>query len=189
MLLHCCGRLIISVLGTQTLGITATTLEQLRTHTMDFQFVQNLSQSHALVGFCFLFFWNAQEALCCSNEAERRWHRTQTAWFPFWGWTEPPRRERGGLIPFLEEEMEVDVPALGGGCRERVAAGGWLLSGSWGIVRRGVALAPGTPRFTGTGNTWLGRAEANTRVEVPGAPENLRENRNCKYATRVRNKI
>ena len=33
--------------------------------------------------------------------------------------------ERGGdPIPFLEEEMEVDVPALGEGCRERVAAGG-----------------------------------------------------------------
>ena len=30
----------------------------------------------------------------------------------------------GGLIPFLEEEMEVDVPALGEGSRERVAAGG-----------------------------------------------------------------
>jgi len=30
----------------------------------------------------------------------------------------------GGLNSFLEEEMEVDVPALGEGCGERVAAGG-----------------------------------------------------------------
>ena len=45
--------------GLQLRGRTelATTLEQLRTHTMDFQFVQNLSQSHSLVSFlleCFL---------------------------------------------------------------------------------------------------------------------------------------